>query len=54
LNKIKNVSMDMSLTYALVFNNLVPWAVQVADKFHVMKYVYGAVGEVRKRIIKEL
>jgi transposase len=54
LHKIKNVSMDMSPTYALVFNNLVPQAVQVADKFHVMKYVYEAVGEVRKRIVKEL
>jgi transposase len=54
LHKIKNVSMYMSPTYALVFNDLVPRAVQVADKFHVMKYVYEAVGEVRKRIVKEL
>jgi transposase len=38
----------------LAINNLVPRAVQVADKFHVMKYVYGAVGEVGKRIVKEL
>jgi transposase len=46
--------MDMSLTYALVFNDLVPQAIQVADKFHVMKYVYDALGEVRKRIVGEL
>jgi transposase len=54
LRKIKNISMDMSSTYALVFNNLVPRAIQVVDKFHVMKYVYEAVGEVRKRIVGEL
>jgi transposase len=54
LEKIKNISMDMSSTYALVFNDLVPRAVQVADKFHVMKYVYEAVGDVRRRTVKEL
>jgi transposase len=54
LQKIKNVSMDMSPTYALVFNDLVPRAIQVVDKFHVMKYIYEAVGEVRKRIVKDL
>jgi transposase len=54
LHKIKNVSMDMSPTYALVFNDLVPKAVQVADKFHVMKYAYEAVGEVCKRVVREL
>ena len=54
LQKIKNVSMDMSPTYALVFNDLVPRAILVADKFHVMKYVYEAAGEVRKRIIRDL
>jgi transposase len=54
LHKIKNVSMDMSSTYALVFNNLVPRATQVIDKFHVMKYVYGAVCDVRSKMVKEL
>jgi transposase len=54
LQKIKHVSMDMSPTYAMVFNDLVPNATQVIDKFHVMKYVYEAVGEVRNRIKKEL
>ncbi|GHU81120.1 ISL3 family transposase [Bacteroidia bacterium] len=53
LQKIRNISMDMSPTYALVFNDLVPRAVQVVDKFHVMKYVYDALGDVRKRIVKE-
>ena len=54
LYKIKNVSMDMSSTYALVFNDLVPRAVQVIDKFHVMKYVYQCVCDVRTRMVKEL
>jgi transposase len=46
--------MDMSPNYALVFNDLVPHARQVVDKFHARKYVYEAVGEVRKRIVREL
>jgi transposase len=54
LEKIKNISMDMSSTYALVCNNLMPYAIRVIDKFHVMKYVYDAVSEVRIRIKKEL
>jgi len=54
LEKIKNISMDMSQTYALVCNNLIPHTTQVIDKFHVMKYVYDAVCEVRIRIKKEL
>jgi len=54
LHKIKNVSMDMSSTYSLVFNDLVPRAVQVIDKFHVMKYVYQSVCDVRTRVVKEL
>jgi transposase len=54
LQIIKNISMDMSSTYALVFNNLVPRATQVIDKFHVMKYVYQSVCEVRSRTVKDL
>ena len=54
LHKIKNVSMDMSSTYALVFSNLIPRAVQVIDKFHVIKYVYESVNDVRKRTVKDL
>jgi transposase len=46
--------MDMSSTYALVFNDLVPCATQVIDKFHVMKYVYEAVCEVGSRTVKDL
>jgi transposase len=54
LHQIKNISMDMSSTYALVFNDLVPRATQVIDKFHVMKYAYEAVCSVRSRTVKEL
>jgi transposase len=54
LNTVKNISMDMSPTYALVSNNLMPLATQIIDKFHVIKYVYEAVSDVRKRIKKEL
>lgn len=54
LHKIKNVSMDMSPTYASVFNDLLPRAVQVIDKFHVMKYVYQSVCDVRTNTVKEL
>jgi len=54
LNKIKYISMDMSPTYALVFSDLVPRAMRIIDKFHVMKYVYDAVSEVRIRLKKEL
>ena len=54
LYKIRNISMDMSPTYALVCNDLIPRARQVIDKFHVMKYVYDSVSEVRTKIGKEL
>jgi transposase len=54
LNKVNNISMDMSPTYSLVADNLMPRAMQVIDKFHVMKYVYDAVKDVRRRIRKEL
>ena len=54
LNIVKNISMDMSPTYALVAKNLMPLATQIIDKFHVIKYVYDAVGDVRKRIKKDL
>jgi transposase len=54
LTCVKNISMDMSATYALVCSTLMPHATQVIDKFHVMKYVYEAVGNVRNKIRKEL
>ena len=54
LKKIKYISMDMSPTYALVCSDLMPRAMRIIDKFHVMKYVYDAVSEVRIRLKKEL
>jgi transposase len=54
LSRVKNISMDMSPTYASVTDNLLPHATQVIDKFHVMKYVYEAVRDVRNRIRKDL
>ena len=54
LQHIKTVSMDMSATYAMVFNGLVPLATQVVDRFHVMKPVYEAVREVGTGTVKEL
>jgi len=54
LNKVKNITMDMSPTYSLVVDNLMPRATQVIDKFHVIKYVYDAVKDVRNKIRKEL
>jgi len=54
LHKIKSVSMDMSATYALVINNLIPRTVRVIDKFHVMKYVYSVVNDIRSKTVKEL
>ena len=54
LYKIKNISMDMSPTYSLVCNNLIPRATQVIDKFHVMKYLYDSLSDVRVKIGKEL
>jgi len=54
LKTIKNISMDMSAAYALAANNQVPFAKQVIDKFHVLKYVYEAVSEVRNKIRKKI
>ena len=54
LEKVKDITMDMSATYALASENLMPQAARVIDKFHVMKYVYEAVSEVRKDIRKSL
>lgn len=54
LRKVRNVSRDMSTTYALTCSNFMPLAIQVIDKFHVMRYVYDAVSQVRINICKEL
>jgi transposase len=54
LQNIHNISMDMSSTYASVCGDLIPRATQVMDKFHVMKYVYQVVCDVRSKAVKVL
>jgi len=54
LLKIKSISSDMSATYLRICEEQIPDAQIVIDKFHVMKYVYEAVLEVRPNLKKEL
>jgi len=54
LSKIRSISMDMSATYFKLCYEQMPYTQIVIDKFHVMKYVYEAVLEVRSNIKKEL
>jgi transposase len=54
LLKIRSISLDMSPTYLKLCNEQMPYAQKVIDKFHVMRYVYDAVLDVRSRIKKEL
>jgi transposase len=54
LSKIRSISMDMSPTYFKLCYEQMPYAQIVIDKFHVMKYVYEAVLEVRSNTKKEL
>jgi hypothetical protein len=54
LLKIKSISSDMSATYLRLCEEQIPAAQVVIDKFHVMKYIYEAVLEVRTNLKKEL
>ena len=54
IQRIETISRDMSPTYAKFCNESLSWVMQVIDKFHVMKYVYEALQEVRIRIKKDL
>ena len=54
LLKIKSISSDMDATYLNLCNEQLPCAKIVIDKFHVMRYVYDAVLDVRTKIKKEL
>jgi len=42
--------LDMSRTYAAVFSVVTPKAVQVIDRFHVMRHAIAAVDETRRRV----
>ena len=54
LLKIKSISSDMSPTFLKLCEEQLPCAQIVIDKFHVMRYVYDAVLEVRLKIKKGL
>ena len=54
LQQVESISCDMSPTYLKACRVILPAAQVVVDKFHVMQYVYDAVGEVRLGIKKEL
>jgi len=54
LATIKSISSDMDPVYLSLCDEMLPCATQVIDKFHVIKYVYGSVLDVRLRIKKGL
>jgi transposase len=54
LLKIESISSDMDPTYLKLCADQIPCAKIVIDKFHVMRYVYDAVLDVRTKIKKEL
>ena len=54
LKKIRSINSDMDVVYLSVCEEKMPYAEQVIDKFHVMKYVYDAIGSVLQRVKKKL
>lgn len=54
INKIKNIACDMAPSYLNFCKSILPLALIIIDKFHVMKYVYDAVQSVRMEIRKEI
>lgn len=54
IKKIKTLNCDMAPSYLKFCREVLPQAKIVIDKFHVMKYVYEAVQQVRLEIRKEL
>ena len=53
LQGIKAGSIDLSATYAKVFNELCPSATLVADPFHVVKHANAKLDECRRRVQNE-
>ncbi|MFH0864652.1 MAG: transposase [Bacteroidota bacterium] len=49
LDKIKTITRDMAGSYAKLCNNLIPAAIQIADKFHVISNLMDAQQAVRIR-----
>jgi len=54
IKKIKNISCDMAPSYLNFCRTILPLALIVIDKFHVMKYVYDAVQSVRMQLRKDV
>jgi transposase len=54
VNEIKNISCDMAPAYLNFCRTVLPNAVIIIDKFHVIKYVYDAVQDVRMEIRKQI
>lgn len=54
IQKIKNISCDMAPSYLNFCKTILPSALIIIDKFHVMKYVYDTVQSVRMEIRKEI
>ena len=50
LDRIRYAALDLSGPYRLVFNTMVPDAVQVADPFHLVKLANQKLDEVRRRV----
>ena len=54
IHKIRNISCDMAPAYLNFCKTVLPNALVIIDKFHVIKYVYDAVQDVRMEIRKEI
>ena len=54
VKRIKNISCDMAPSYLNFCKTILPTALIIIDKFHVMKYVYDAVQSMRMDIRKEI
>lgn len=54
IKRIKNISCDMAPSYLNFCKTILPKALIIIDKFHVMKYTYDAVQSVRLDLRKEI
>ena len=54
LTQVQTITRDMSPSYARLCNNIMPSAVQIADKFHVIKNLMDANNAVRVRYRQEI
>jgi transposase len=54
IHKIQEINCDMAPSYLNFIRNTFPWAKVVVDKFHVMKYVYASVQNIRLEIKSDI